>query len=522
MIATPCPLILAVPVALMSGLSRAARHGILVKGGDALEALALARILVLDKTGTLTQGRAKVASLFADPSFDAEEVLRLGASLDQASTHVVADVLVHTAQARGLQLSRPSTCAKSPVPGSKERWMVERSPSAASPFSVRAASRARSRSEQTDVSTSGRFGIGIDGRLGGVLQVADEARVEARRAIDLLRGEGITRVVLATGDASTTANAVSAGMRIDAVCAELKPREKVDIVLAERRTGPVIMVGDGVNDAPALAAANVGIAMGGGAAAAAEAADIVLLTENLLRLPLAYSIAIRSRRIALQSVYVGLGLSLIGMLGAAAGFIAPVQGALLQEAIDVAVILNALRALRGFDPTIAPPDVTATSRGPAHMTTRNFDALFHPKAVALIGASNEPNSVGAVLARNLFESGFRGAIMPVNPHEQAIRSAVNYRSIADLPDISRPRRDSEPPATVPGIIAELGARGCRAAVVITAGFGEGERVDGAMLQQAMLDASKPHLLRISGQLPWLHITGNRPERELRCTIFADR
>jgi P-type E1-E2 ATPase len=212
-----------------------------------------------------------------------------------------------------------------------------------------------------DVSKSGRFGIGVDGRLGAVLQIADEARAEARRAIDLLRGEGITRVVLATGDASATADAVSAGMHIDAVRAELKPREKVDIVLAERQSGPVIMVGDGVNDAPALAAANVGIAMGGGAAAAAEAADIVLLTENLLRLPLAYSIAIRSRRIALQSVYVGLGLSLIGMLGAAVGYIAPVKGALLQEAIDVAVIMNALRALRGVDPTIAPADHFARS-----------------------------------------------------------------------------------------------------------------------------------------------------------------
>jgi P-type E1-E2 ATPase len=184
-----------------------------------------------------------------------------------------------------------------------------------------------------------------------VLQIADEERTEARRAIDLLRGGGITRVVLATGDATPIAKAVAARMGIDAVRAELAPSEKVDIVLAERQNGSVVMVGDGVNDAPALAAANVGIAMGGGAAAAAEAADIVLLTENLLRLPLARSIAIRSRQIALQSVYVGLGLSIVGMFAAAAGFIAPVQGALLQEVLDVAVILNALRALGGPDPT---------------------------------------------------------------------------------------------------------------------------------------------------------------------------
>jgi acetyltransferase len=132
------------------------------------------------------------------------------------------------------------------------------------------------------------------------------------------------------------------------------------------------------------------------------------------------------------------------------------------------------------------------------MTTRNFDALFHPKAVALIGASNEPNSVGAVLARNLFESGFRGAIMPVNPHEHAIRSTVNYRSIADLPDVPDLAVVATPAATVPGVIAELGARGCRAAVVIATGFGEGEQTEGETLRQAMLAASKPHLLRIVG------------------------
>ena len=184
-----------------------------MKGGDALEALALARILVLDKTGTLTQGRAKVASLFADPSFDAEEVLRLGASLDQASTHVVADVLVHTAQARGLQLSPPVDVREEPGAGIEGEVDGRRIAVGSLAFLRARGFSSALKVGAADVSTSGRFGIGIDGRLGGVLQVADEARVEARRAIDLLRGEGFTRVVLATGDASTTANAVSAGMR---------------------------------------------------------------------------------------------------------------------------------------------------------------------------------------------------------------------------------------------------------------------------------------------------------------------
>ena len=170
--------------------------------------------------------------------------------------------------------------------------------------------------------------------------------------------------MLATGDAAAIGKALAARLGLDAVHADLAPAEKVDIILEERRGHAVIMVGDGVNDAPALAAANVGIAIGSGAAAAAEAADIVLLTDNLLRLPLARAIATRSRRIALQSVYVGLGLSIAGMLAAAAGYIPPVQGALIQEAIDVAVILNALRALGGLDPTaVAEADLTSVKAG---------------------------------------------------------------------------------------------------------------------------------------------------------------
>ncbi|RME65954.1 MAG: GNAT family N-acetyltransferase, partial [Alphaproteobacteria bacterium] len=132
------------------------------------------------------------------------------------------------------------------------------------------------------------------------------------------------------------------------------------------------------------------------------------------------------------------------------------------------------------------------------MTIRNFDALFAPKAIALIGASNEPRSVGAVLAHNLFDNGFAGPIMAVNPHERAIRSSLNYRSVGELPETPDLAVIATPPATVPGLIGELGARGCRAAIVITAGFGEGARAEGQALRQAMLDAAKPHLLRILG------------------------
>jgi heavy metal translocating P-type ATPase len=350
-ISTPCPLILGVPVALMSGLSRAARHGILVKGGHGLEALANVRVLVLDKTGTLTRGGTKLVPLYADPRCDAAETLRLGASLDQASPHVVATALVHLAREQGLDLTPPVEVREEPGAGIEGLVDGRRVAVGSLAFLRGLGFLGDAELGEIAASKSGRVGIAVDGRLAAILQLADEERAEARRAIVLLREQGIAKVVLATGDAKEIAEQLASNMGIDVVRAELTPSEKIDIVIAERKSGSVIMVGDGVNDAPALAAANVGIAMGSGAAAAAEAADIVLLTDNLLRLPLALAIAIRSRRLALQSVYIGLGLSIVGMCAAAAGLIAPVEGALIQEAIDVAVILNALRALGGDDPT---------------------------------------------------------------------------------------------------------------------------------------------------------------------------
>ncbi len=190
--------------------------------------------------------------------------------------------------------------------------------------------------------------VAVDGVPAAELEFADPLRVDGGKALLELRACGIERVVLATGDRRAVAEALVAGLPIDAVAADLDPTAKTNTVAAERRNGPVIMVGDGVNDAPALAAADLGVALGArGAAAAAEAADIVLLVDSLAPLPRAIRIAKRACAIALQSVWVGLGLSLAGMVAAALGYLSPLQGALLQEAIDVAVILNAMRALGG-------------------------------------------------------------------------------------------------------------------------------------------------------------------------------
>jgi P-type E1-E2 ATPase len=188
--------------------------------------------------------------------------------------------------------------------------------------------------------------VGIDGKLAGILILADELRAGTEGLLADLRTLGIERIVLATGDRREVAEMVVQGLSIDAVRSELSPDQKTLVVLSERKNGPVMMIGDGVNDAPALAAADLGVAMGAkGAAASAEAADVVLLVDQLDRVVPAIKIARRSRFIALQSVYSGMGLSVAGMIAAAFGFITPVQGAIFQEVIDVAVILNALRAL---------------------------------------------------------------------------------------------------------------------------------------------------------------------------------
>ena len=204
--------------------------------------------------------------------------------------------------------------------------------------------------------------VAIDGKLAAHLVLADELRPGVIDILRSLRRLHVERIVLATGDRREVADAIAANLSLDAVRSDLTPDQKVMVVLSERKNGPVMMVGDGVNDAPAFAAADIGIAMGArGAAASVEAADAVLLVDQLDRLPTAIAIARRSRVIALESVYVGLGLSVAGMIAAAFGHITPVQGALLQEVIDVTVILNALRALRDRQPARA---IVADSRAP--------------------------------------------------------------------------------------------------------------------------------------------------------------
>jgi heavy metal translocating P-type ATPase len=351
-VATPCPLILAAPVAIVSGLSRAARRGVVVKGGGALEQLARSTVLLFDKTGTLTTGRPALGEIITAGGTGGtppDEVLRLAASVDQVSPHVLAAAVVRAARARGLDLVLPTDVeevAGHGVQGTVDGHVVRvgKAGWVASPPSARWV---RSVRRRADLDGSMTVFVEIDGTVAAALLVADPIRPDATRTIRRLRRDGIRRVVMVTGDREETAQTVGSVIGVDEVLAERSPAEKVEAVRLEQRSGPTIMVGDGINDAPALALADVGVAVGArGSTASSEAADVVLTVDRLERLGEALVVARRSRRIALQSVVAGIGMSLAAMVAAAFGLLPPTWGALLQEVIDVAVILNALRALR--------------------------------------------------------------------------------------------------------------------------------------------------------------------------------
>ena len=359
-VATPCPLLLAAPIAYISGLARATRVGVVVKGGGALERLAAARIIMFDKTGTLTRGRPQlVGTVTAGDDMAADELLRLAASLDQMSPHVLATSIVSAATARGLALELPTRVVEEHGYGlsgtvggrlvvvGKRLWIV---PDPAPAWAQRARRRASLDGSMTVF-------VSVDGVPAGAFLLEDVIRPDAPRMVHGLRDAGIERVVLVTGDRADTAETVGRIVGTDAVRAECDPGEKLAVIEAEREGGVVMMVGDGVNDAPALAAADVGVALAArGATASSEAADVVLTVDRIDALADAILVAQRSRRIARQAVGIGMGLSLVAMAVAAAGFLPPAAGALLQEGIDVLAIGLALRAvLPGRTHTVALP-----------------------------------------------------------------------------------------------------------------------------------------------------------------------
>lgn len=348
-VATPCPLILAAPVAFIGGISRAARRGVLMKGSPALEALAAVRTAVFDKTGTLTQGGAELLQAEMAPGREVDDVIRLVASLEQASGHVVAIAMAEHARRRHLVLDPPDDVHESRGAG-VSGTVRGRHVRVGSRSYVLGADSSPSWAMAGDRRYRGlpvlRVFAEIDDRLAAVFTFGDALRADARDTIDRMRREGISRFVLLTGDDENAAKRLSAVLPFDRVAALATPQSKVEILREEIAGGPTMMIGDGINDAPALAMATVGVAMGArGATASSEAADVVILPDRLAPVAEGLAIARRTRTIALQSIVAGLALSGIGMIVAFAGFITPVQGALIQEGIDLAVILNALRAL---------------------------------------------------------------------------------------------------------------------------------------------------------------------------------
>jgi len=350
-VATPCPLILAAPVAFIGGVSRAARIGVLMKGSAALESLAAVRTAVFDKTGTLTRGGAELLDVDLAPGRVGEEILRLFASLEQASHHILAEASAAAARNAGLLLSHPKDVREHR--GSGIAGYVEN-------IAVQAGSRTLVLGDQPlplwAERNEGRYRdqpvlrvfVALDGRLAGILTFGDSLRPDAASALRELRAAGVSRIVMLTGDDAEAAHRVASALDLDDVLAHATPADKVATVLAEKQRSATMMIGDGINDAPALASATVGIAMGGrGATASSEAADVIILTDRVQLVTEAVKISQRTRRIAMQSVLIGLTFSGTAMIVAAFGFLQPVAGALVQEGIDIAVILNALRSLGG-------------------------------------------------------------------------------------------------------------------------------------------------------------------------------
>ena len=347
-VATPCPLILAAPIALMSGLSRAARAGIVVKGAGAIERLGKARTVLLDKTGTLTLGQPQLAKVACLDGLPEDETLRLAASLDRLSAHPLAAALVAGAEQRGLELSLPESAEETLGHGiegtvdghhvlvGSARWLRARGVAA---------------TERALDGDAAKVYIAIDAAPAAVVLLDDRVREDAALLVPSLREAGIEHTALVTGDKTSVAERVAGELGIERIYAEQTPEQKLELVRAlqaQPNLRNVVMVGDGINDAPALALADVGIAMGTiGATVSSETADAVILVERVNRVADAVRIGRRALAIARQSVLLGLGASLVAMGFAAAGFLPPVMGALTQEVIDVGVILNALRALRG-------------------------------------------------------------------------------------------------------------------------------------------------------------------------------
>ncbi|BDG71783.1 cation transporter [Roseomonas fluvialis] len=484
-VATPCPLILAAPVALVAGIGRAARRGIVVKGGGALERLARIRTVLFDKTGTLTPGQPRLAAIDADPALGRDGALRLAAALAQASTHPVSAALVAAAVARGIDPPLPQDAAE--VAGGGVMGRVDASTLMLGSEGFLHAAGIDPRNgfglvAQVAVAAGSIAWLAMDGRIAAAFVMSDGLRPDAPRAVRRLRALGVRRIALVTGDRAAAAQAVGRALRLDQVFADQSPADKIALVRAEAAAAPTAMVGDGVNDAPALAAADVGIAMGAaGTAAAAEAGDVVLLVDRVDRAAEAIAIARRSRRVALQAIGIGMGLSGVAMVAAALGFLTPLAGAVLQEGIDVLAILHALTALRpGAEERLGadlPPQAGIEERRAEHAGLRQLAESLRSAGEA-IDADDAAPHLAEIVAR------LRDDLLP---HQRAEERALYPEAAARL-------GGQDPMAPLIRMHAEIEAQVERLAALLRLAEGESWHVAAPELRRTLF--SLEALLRL--------------------------
>ncbi len=342
-VATPCPLILAAPIAIISGMSRSAKHGIIIKNGSSLERLASARTIAFDKTGTLTRGELTVQNITTYNGFSRSQVLGLAASLEQHSNHVQAAAIV--AKAKGESAKLPIVKHIREVAGKGISGQNKGKTIIVGRFSLLAEHRVAvpPNFKESDHNQTAAF-VAYDQQLAGVITFMDTVRLESKQTLADLRQLGIRNFLMVTGDNQRTATIIAKQLGISTVVAGALPGDKIRAV-EDAPHKPVAFVGDGVNDAPVLTASNVGIALGArGSAAASESADVVIMLDDLGRVANGIAIAKRTFMIAKQSIWIGIALSVGLMLVFSTGRFRPIYGAAIQEVVDVVVIFNALRA----------------------------------------------------------------------------------------------------------------------------------------------------------------------------------
>jgi heavy metal translocating P-type ATPase len=338
--ATPCPLILAVPIAIVAGLSQSARNGAVIKGGGILELLSKTHTVLLDKTGTLTHGGPAVTQIATAPGITEDELIKCATSIDQYSPHVIAKSIIEYAKSQ--EITQLTATYIKELPGKQISGLVNGQ-------QITVGQMPSERPAWLTFDKPLLVAVTRENQLIGVIGLDDPIRPESKALIAALRKSGVSRIALVTGDRTETANAVAQELGITEVFSEISAKDKLDIATKamESSPGSVIVVGDGINDAPALAAAHVGVAMGArGASAASEAADVIIVDDSIDRLVRAIRISKRARRKALQAAGIGMSLSLAIMATGALGITSASQGALAQEVIDVIAILWALTTLR--------------------------------------------------------------------------------------------------------------------------------------------------------------------------------